>query len=89
MNEGQTPTEGRRVSGGTIALLVGAVVLVVFIVQNTKKVRLDFLMFNFTWPLWLYTIVTALFGALVWFGLGVMRRHRRREGRREERRDRR
>ena len=24
----------------------------------------------FTWPLWWYTIMTALFGALVWFGLG-------------------
>jgi len=74
MNEGQTPTEGRRVSGGTIALLVGAVVLVVFIVQNTKKVRLDFLMFNFTWPLWLYTFVVAAFGGLLWFGVEVIRR---------------
>ena len=74
MNEGQTPSEGRRISGGTIALLVGAVVLVVFIVQNTKKVRLDFLMFNFTWPLWLYTFVVAAFGGLLWFGVEVIRR---------------
>ncbi len=29
----------------------------------------------------------ALVGALVWFGLGVMRRHRRRAARREGRRD--
>jgi hypothetical protein len=36
--------------------------------------------------LWLYTIVMALVGALVWFGLGVMRRHRRRKERRENRR---
>jgi len=35
---------------------------------------------------WLYTIVMAAFGALVWFGLGVMRRHRRRKERRENRR---
>jgi hypothetical protein len=30
--------------------------------------------------------VMAVFGALVWFGLGVMRRHRRRKERRENRR---
>jgi len=62
-------------------------VLLIFIVQNTDDVRFDFLFLNFTWPLWLYTIVTALFGALVWIGLGVMRRHRRRVARREARRD--
>jgi hypothetical protein len=37
--------------------------------------------------LWVYTIVTAVFGALVWFGWGVIRRHRRRKNRRENRRD--
>ena len=31
--------------------------------------------------------VFAVFGALVWFGLGVMRRHARRKARREDRRD--
>jgi uncharacterized integral membrane protein len=49
-------------------------------------VKFHFLFLTFTWPLWLYTIVTALFGALVWFGLGVIRRHRRRKDRREDRR---
>ena len=74
MNDDPEPKKGRRLSGGTIALLVGAVVLVVFIVQNTKKVRLDFLMFGFTWPLWLYTFVVAAFGGLLWFGVEVVRR---------------
>jgi len=41
---------------------------------------------NFVWPLRLYTVVMAAFGALVWFGLGVMFRHRRRKERRENRR---
>jgi hypothetical protein len=31
--------------------------------------------------------VSALVGALVWFGLGVLRRHRRRKERRAARRD--
>ena len=49
---------------------------------NAGVIEIDFLWLHFTWPLWLYTIVVALFGALVWFGLGVMRRHARRKERR-------
>ena len=84
-----TPTkaDGRRMGGGAIASIVGVGALVIFIVQNTEDVRLDFLFLHFTWPVWLLTIVSALLGALVWFGLGVMRRHRRRKERREDRRD--
>jgi uncharacterized integral membrane protein len=78
-------TKGSKLSGGAIATLGGLAVLVIFVVQNTEDVRFDFLWIDFTWPLWLYTIVVALFGALVWFGLGVMRRHRRRKERRDER----
>jgi uncharacterized integral membrane protein len=83
----QSAAQGRQLSGGAIASLSGIAVLLIFIVQNTADVRFHFLFWSFTWPLWLYTIVTALFGALVWFGLGVMRRHRRRKERREDRRD--
>ncbi len=78
--------QGRKIGGGAIASLTGFGVLVIFIVQNTQDVRFRFLFLTFTWPLWLYTIVVALFGALVWFGLGVIRRHRRRKARRAERR---
>jgi uncharacterized integral membrane protein len=56
-------------------------------IQNTERVRLDFLFWTFTWPLWLLIVASALLGALVWFGLGVMRRHRRRKERRQARRD--
>ena len=80
------PQGGRSKLGG-LASLTGVAVLVIFIVQNTQDVRFHFLFLDFTWPLWLYTIVVAVFGALVWFGLGVMRRHRRRKDRREDRRD--
>jgi uncharacterized integral membrane protein len=79
--------QGRQISGGAIASITGLVVLAIFVVQNTDDVRFDFLWLNFTWPLWLYTIVVAVFGALVWFGIGVMRRHRRRKERRQDRRD--
>ena len=76
---------GGKLGGGAIASLTGVGVLLIFIVQNTEDVKFDFLFLSFTWPLWLYTIVVALFGALVWFGLGVMRRHRRRKERRQDR----
>jgi uncharacterized integral membrane protein len=78
---------GRQIGAGAIASLSGGGVLLVFIIQNRDDVRFDFLVWHFTWPLWLYTIVTALFGAMVWLGLGILRRHRRRKARREARRE--
>ena len=75
-----------KLGGGAVASLSGLAVLLIFVFQNTDDVRFHFLFLDFTWPLWLYTIVVALFGALVWFGLGVIRRHRRRKARRAERR---
>jgi uncharacterized integral membrane protein len=68
-----------------VASLSGLAALVIFIVQNTEPVEFRFLFLRFSWPLWLYTIVTALLGALVWFGLGMIRRRRRRVERRQGR----
>jgi uncharacterized integral membrane protein len=75
-----------RLSGGAITSLAGGGLLLIFIIQNTENIKLHFLVWHFSWPLWWYTIITAVFGALVWVGLGVMRRHRRRQGRRAARR---
>ena len=80
------PARG-SLSGGLIGTFLGGGLLVVFIVQNRNDVRFDFLFWGFTWPLWLYTIVTAALGAFVWIGVGILRRHRRRVARREDRRD--
>ena len=77
---------GRRLGAGAIASLSGLAVLLIFVIQNREDLKVHFLAWSFIWPLWLYTIVTAVFGALVWFGLGVIRRHRRRKERRENRR---
>jgi uncharacterized integral membrane protein len=79
--------ERRRLSGGAIALLAGVGLLAIFVIQNRGPVTLHFLFWDFTWPLWLFTLTAALIGALIWFGLGVMRRHRRRVARREARRE--
>jgi uncharacterized integral membrane protein len=81
------PAEGGRLGGGAIASLSGVGLLLIFMIQNTQRVRLEFLFWTFTWPLWLLTMASALLGAIVWLGLGVMRRHRRRKERRQARRD--
>jgi uncharacterized integral membrane protein len=77
---------GRRLTAGAIASLGGLGLLAIFMIQNTDDVTLEFLFWSFTWPLWLLSLAMALVGALVWFGLGVLRRHRRRQERRADRR---
>jgi uncharacterized integral membrane protein len=86
-SEGGGGKSGLQLSGGAIASLSGVALLVVFMLQNTDDVRLEFLVWGFTWPLWLLTLVSAVVGAFVWFGLGVLRRHNRRKERRQDRRD--
>lgn len=87
---GTSPAEQRqraRLGAGAIASLSGVAALVIFMLQNTNDVTVKFLAWEFTWPVWLLILVSALIGAFVWFGLGVLRRHQRRKERREERRD--
>jgi uncharacterized integral membrane protein len=88
--ENRSATEGEhqglQLGAGAIASLAGGALLLIFMLQNRDDVRLDFLFWGFTWPVWLLTLVSALIGALVWLGLGVLRRHRRRQERRQDRR---
>jgi uncharacterized integral membrane protein len=81
-----TDSDGRKLGGGAIASIGGLAVLVIFMLQNTDDVTVEFLFWDFTLPVWLLTLVAALVGALVWLGLGVLRRHRRRMDRRDDRR---
>jgi uncharacterized integral membrane protein len=81
-----TDADRRKLGGGAIASLGGVAVLVIFMLQNTDDVTVEFLFWDFSWPVWLLTLAAALVGALVWLGLGVLRRHRRRRERREDRR---
>jgi uncharacterized integral membrane protein len=78
---------GARLSAGAIAALSGGGLLIVFMVQNRNAVTLQFLVWSFTCPLWLLTLTAAILGSIVWIGLGVLRRHRRRVARRDARRD--
>jgi len=84
--EGATASTAVRVSGGAIASGAGIAALLTFMLQNTDDVRLRFLVWHFTTTVWLLTLTSAVLGAVVWLGLGVLRRHRRRVARREARR---
>jgi uncharacterized integral membrane protein len=79
--------EGLQLGGGAIASIAGVGALAVFMGQNTEDVSVKFLFWEFTWPVWLLVLISALIGAFVWLGLGVLRRHRRRVERRDDRRD--
>ena len=74
--------QGLPLSGGAIASIAGIGLLVIVLIQNTQRVQIDFLFWSFTWPIWIFALAMAVLGAVVWFGLGVMRRHRRRVARR-------
>ena len=66
-----------RIGGGVIASLVGIGALIIFMIQNTEEIRVQFLFWHFSWAVWLIVLVAALLGALGWFGGGVVRRYRR------------
>ena len=62
-----------RIGGGLIISLVGVAALVIFMIQNTEKIRVHFLPWHLTWSLWILILVAALIGGLAWFGGGVVR----------------
>jgi uncharacterized integral membrane protein len=68
--------------GWSIVLVIGFVILVIFIAQNTRKVTFHFLTASFSWPLWIYGLVMAIFGAMVWVSVEAVRRLRVRRQRR-------
>jgi uncharacterized integral membrane protein len=88
MNEPPSGSDdgGRGIGGGAIATIGGLGLLVVFMAQNTDDVTVHFLAWDFTWPVWLVILLSAVVGAFVWLGLGILRRHRRRKARRAARR---
>ena len=70
--------EQRRVSAGLVALAVAGAALVVFMVQNPDRVRVEFLAWDLNLALWLLVLASAAAGALVWSGISALRRRRRR-----------
>jgi uncharacterized integral membrane protein len=85
---GQMDAAGKKaVSGGAIATGGGLALLIIFMAQNRDDVTLDFLWWTFTWPTWLVVLASAVLGGIIWIGIGILRRMRRRRERRAERRN--
>jgi uncharacterized integral membrane protein len=70
--------DGRKLSAGVVALLLGLVALGAFMVQNPDRVRVEFLFWDLELALWFLVLASAVLGALVWSGIGLVRRRRRR-----------
>jgi uncharacterized integral membrane protein len=83
----QPPAEKSGLSAGAIFSLGGAAVLLIFMLQNRAEVPIHFLFWHARLPLWFVILGSALLGAIIWLGFGVLRRHRRRVARRRARRE--
>ncbi|MBV9039910.1 MAG: DUF1049 domain-containing protein [Acidimicrobiia bacterium] len=85
--EGQ-PVEVREVSGlsaRAIAFFVLAILLLVFMLENTKEAKVHLFFWHLNLPLWFVIFGCALAGAILWEAFGAVRRHRRRKARKETR----
>ena len=69
-------TPSRRISGRTIAGVVIAVVMVVWILSNRQRVSISFLLTSATMPLWVALAISGVLGCVVGFLVG-RRRYRR------------
>ena len=69
-----TSTGGLRSRVVVLALVAGA--FGAFVVQNTESQRVDWLLFDFTLPLWALLVASAAVGAVVSTLLGWIRSRR-------------
>jgi uncharacterized integral membrane protein len=65
--------------GKVIVLLLALVLLVVFVLQNTEEIRIDFLFWHGRWPAWIVILLVAALGLLVGWIAATVRGRRRRE----------
>jgi uncharacterized integral membrane protein len=72
-------TPGRRLDFGVLVAIIGALALLIFILQNTDEEEVTWLFFDASAPLWVVIVVTAVLSvALSQLVLWVLRRRRRR-----------
>jgi uncharacterized integral membrane protein len=66
--------------GKVVVMLVAVGLLVLFVLQNTEEIRIDFLFWHGRWPAWIVILLVALLGLVVgWIAATV--RGRRLRGR--------
>lgn len=74
-------------SGTAIALIVAAVLLLIFVLQNRDDANVDFLFWETDVSLGLALLIAAALGFVLGWGFAWMRRRARRLARRDDRRD--
>ena len=86
----QAPGPGRSASPTRFVMpaIAGviAVAVLAFIIQNRGPVKLTWLFWSFSWPLWLLLVVTIGLSLVAGQLMLMLRRHRRRVARRAARR---
>ena len=86
----QSPGSGRSASPARFVMpgIVGVITLALlaFVIQNRGPVKLTWLFWSFSWPLWLLLVVTIGLSLIAGQILLMLRRHRRRVARRAVRR---
>lgn len=70
-NEKKRPLDGggSQVSWRVIVGIVVAALSVIFILQNTEEVNIDFLFFSFKVGMWFGLLIAFVLGALIGWGL--------------------
>lgn len=66
-----------RLKPATVGVVVMAVALILFIVQNTDNVPVNWLLFEWELPLWLLLVVTSAIAVIGGELAGFLLRHRR------------
>ena len=69
---------GRSIRASTVAGAIIALLLVVFVVQNTHEVPVELFAWEFSGPLWLVLLVTIAIGLIGLELVGALWRSRRR-----------
>jgi len=80
-----SPQSAGRYVMPTIAVIIVIAVLA-FILQNRGPVKLSWLFWSFSWPLWFLLVFTIVLSLVAGQILLMLRRHRRRVARRAARR---
>jgi uncharacterized integral membrane protein len=89
MSQPQVQTSGAKPKTSYVMPIIAgliALALLAFVLQNTQPVKLSWLFWSFTWPLWLLLVVTIVLSLVAGQIMLMWRRHRRRVARRDARR---
>ncbi len=72
-DQGVSPTRASATWTAVVVAVVVLILLVVFIAQNTRKTRVDFLWFHGEAPTSVVLLIAAIAGAVIVIGVGVVR----------------